>query len=705
MTWSFPCQSLSLAGKRAGMDEGSGSESSLGYEVLRILDEMKIINQLPTILVMENVPQFASKTNRTNIIKIQDRLGKLGYKSYIDVQSATDFGVPQTRKRCFMISILGDYSYQFPIPFPLKKKLKDVLEQNVPEKYYLSDKMVKYVLASGTKNYHPQPGIDPEIGRTVNTSPASHRSGVDNYITDDAKKDGVVPIDAYNHKPTDVPGTIGAGYESINHGPVVGEVIEVGNLNGHQSGRVFSEDGAAPVVMAHTHGNTREAVAVGVHAVTNGHGKLKKDDDQHKIVLEDNGQEASYSLTTANNLSGLVGISDDGKKEKAEEGLPIRDATSKGFAIAHDGDGVYIQNMTNKRGTVQKGKVPTIKAGGQDVGVVVKGIDKSANNPKEIEVANCITAREDRGVSKHEGEGTAVLEIGSYTPSGISGKVVDPKGVAPTLTTGSHGNQTGVVEPKLKQIGNIYPDRENFKNPTSGRVYDKEGVSPTINTMDGGDRQPMVAIGMAQRTRGHGRLPKGDEHRQQEIESNGGEVSNSITTVQKDSLVAEVLTKERTELGKKKRKEYENHETDLKRSDVSKLVPRKDGCSNTLTTVTKDNLIAEKKPICLNPKGGRGGVEGLQPSVENRVYSSEGTATAATTSFLPNYMDLTLRIRKLTSRECFRLQDVLDSDYDKIKDLFPESILYHLAGDSICVANLYFIFKMMFTESWTSSAH
>ena len=66
----------------------------------------------------------------------------MGYKNYFQDLIATDYGIPQTRNRCFMVSILGDYNYTFPKPIPLKLKLKDMLEDNVPEKYYLSEKMI-----------------------------------------------------------------------------------------------------------------------------------------------------------------------------------------------------------------------------------------------------------------------------------------------------------------------------------------------------------------------------------------------------------------------------------------------------------------------------------------------------------------------------------------------------------------------------------
>ena len=143
LTYSFPCQDLSLAGKGKGMSDTT-TRSGLLWEVERILTECKELGSLPQILLMENVPQIHNEQNTNDFNTWQLRLEELGYKNYWQDLIATDYGIPQTRNRCFMISILGDYNYTFPKPIPLKLKLKDMLEENVDEKYFLSDKMLDY---------------------------------------------------------------------------------------------------------------------------------------------------------------------------------------------------------------------------------------------------------------------------------------------------------------------------------------------------------------------------------------------------------------------------------------------------------------------------------------------------------------------------------------------------------------------------------
>ena len=143
LTYSFPCQDLSLAGKGKGMSDTS-TRSGMLWEVERILTECKELGNLPQILIMENVIQVHSQDNIKDFNKWQLRLEELGYNNYCQDLIATDYGIPQTRNRCFMVSILGNYNYTFPPPLPLKLKLKDLLEDDVDEKYYLSDKMINF---------------------------------------------------------------------------------------------------------------------------------------------------------------------------------------------------------------------------------------------------------------------------------------------------------------------------------------------------------------------------------------------------------------------------------------------------------------------------------------------------------------------------------------------------------------------------------
>lgn len=140
LTYSFPCQDLSSAGLGKGMEKGSGTRSGLLWEVERLLDECE---ELPQVLLMENVPEVIGTNNIKHFAKWLEKLESLGYKNKWQILNAKDYGIPQNRDRCFMVSILGDYYYNFPKKKPLKLKLKDMLEDNVDESFYLSEKAVK----------------------------------------------------------------------------------------------------------------------------------------------------------------------------------------------------------------------------------------------------------------------------------------------------------------------------------------------------------------------------------------------------------------------------------------------------------------------------------------------------------------------------------------------------------------------------------
>lgn len=153
MTYSFPCQDLSTAGLGAGMAEESGTRSGLLWQVRRLLHELHIGGgRLPQILLMENVPQVIGTANMREFAKWLAFLENIGYKCYWKLLNAKNYGLPQNRNRCFMISLYGDYDFDFPEEVRLERVLKDMLEPNVPEKYYLTDAAVEQFIQSTIAN-------------------------------------------------------------------------------------------------------------------------------------------------------------------------------------------------------------------------------------------------------------------------------------------------------------------------------------------------------------------------------------------------------------------------------------------------------------------------------------------------------------------------------------------------------------------------
>ena len=164
-TYSFPCTDISASGKQAGLEEGSGTRSSLLWECRKA-----IVAKHPRYLLMENVKALACGKFVKYLNKWQAFLHNEGYENFTQILNAKDYGVPQNRERVFMVSILRTENepnprYYFPKPFKLKTRIKDILEEKVDESFYLSDKALEYFCrvnndTSHGHNFTPKSGDD-----------------------------------------------------------------------------------------------------------------------------------------------------------------------------------------------------------------------------------------------------------------------------------------------------------------------------------------------------------------------------------------------------------------------------------------------------------------------------------------------------------------------------------------------------------------
>lgn len=146
ITHGSPCQDFSVAGKQAGGDLGSGTRSSLMYETIRIVGQNR-----PKYVLWENVKNILSKKHKHNFDKYIETLETLGYNSYYQVLNAKYYGIPQNRERIYTISIRKDIdkgNFVFPQKEELKLRLKDMLEDEVEEKYYLKDYQIENIKKS-----------------------------------------------------------------------------------------------------------------------------------------------------------------------------------------------------------------------------------------------------------------------------------------------------------------------------------------------------------------------------------------------------------------------------------------------------------------------------------------------------------------------------------------------------------------------------
>lgn len=186
-TYSFPCTDISLAGRMHGFEKGSNTHSSLLWEVQRLLEGSKKENELPKYLIMENVKNLVSKKFMPLFNVWLEYLESLGYKNFYKVLNAKDYGVPQNRERVFMVSALDcSVDFEFPSKQELKTKLGDLLEENVDEKYFLSNKLINCFSSMKNRNglirglrFRPREKDD-EYAYTITTAPGSRAT--DTYI-------------------------------------------------------------------------------------------------------------------------------------------------------------------------------------------------------------------------------------------------------------------------------------------------------------------------------------------------------------------------------------------------------------------------------------------------------------------------------------------------------------------------------------------
>lgn len=143
ITHGSPCQDFSVAGINKGGNKGTGTRSSLMWETIRIVREVR-----PKFVMWENVKNVLSKLHRHNFDGYLNQMEELGYKNYYKILNSKDYGIPQNRERVFVISIRNDIDkvYEFPKSKPLTKNLKDFISSEVPEKYYLKEEVAQKIV-------------------------------------------------------------------------------------------------------------------------------------------------------------------------------------------------------------------------------------------------------------------------------------------------------------------------------------------------------------------------------------------------------------------------------------------------------------------------------------------------------------------------------------------------------------------------------
>jgi DNA (cytosine-5)-methyltransferase 1 len=297
-TYSFPCTDISISGRMDGFEKGSKTASSLLWEVQRLLKVASKENELPKYLLLENVKNLISKRFYPHFMEWCESLEELGYKNFYEVLNSKDYNIPQNRERVFMLSIRDeDADYTFPSKVPLTLKLKDLLEENVDEKYFISEKLLTYFCDMKNRNGYI---------RGLRFNP--HDKDKSKYAWTITTNTGNRPTDNFVIEP-----------------PVVGAF----------------------------------------------RGRKDSENDAYKQKLEINEEGVSNTLTSVQKDNVVL----------------VPQATKKGYAVAHVGDGIYTNRVQSKRGVVQKNAIPTLKTSPHDLAVVV-------DDPEEMISIRRLTPRE-----------------------------------------------------------------------------------------------------------------------------------------------------------------------------------------------------------------------------------------------------------------------------------------------------------------------
>ena len=185
----FPCQPFSMMGKQQGFNDERGT---LFFTIQQIIE---LHQHKPKILVLENVRNLLSHDHGNTFKRMKKILNDLGYIVHAKVLDTKEFGLPQTRRRVFVVAFLkevfGDQAnnYQYPQGYKLQTTVFDILDKSVDKKYFISEKFLPTILANGSGNYYSKSEIDLPIARPLTaTMHKMHRANQDNYYHDDINR-------------------------------------------------------------------------------------------------------------------------------------------------------------------------------------------------------------------------------------------------------------------------------------------------------------------------------------------------------------------------------------------------------------------------------------------------------------------------------------------------------------------------------------
>ena len=275
VTYGFPCQDISIAGRQKGFEDGAGNRtrSGLFFEALRIIQDLQ-----PKWAICENVKALTMKKFSKEFETVLSSLENAGYRNYYQVLNAKDFGIPQNRERVFIVSIRKDIEQEFIFPDTqvLKLRVRDLLEKDVPEKFFINTPnaiALARKIAEEIELNHPAVlrSVRTEYGKEIRTAYEQgeiyeKRANMrefecrpddlcntlttvlkDNYIAEPVMRTvGDLGVGGQRGRVFSTNGIVGCLSATDYKDPP--KILQVGNINNHQSGIVFDPDGLAPTL-------------------------------------------------------------------------------------------------------------------------------------------------------------------------------------------------------------------------------------------------------------------------------------------------------------------------------------------------------------------------------------------------------------------------------------------------------------------------
>ena len=281
ITYGFPCQDISTAGRQKGFEDGAGNRtrSGLFFEALRIIQDLR-----PKWAICENVKALTMKQFRNEFKTVLDSLERAGYRNYYRVLNAKDFGIPQNRERVFIVSIRKDIEQEFIFPETqvLKLRVRDLLEKDVPEKFFINTPnaiALARKIAEEIELNHPAVlrSVRTEYGKEIRTAYEQgeiheKRANMrefecrpddlcntlttvlkDNYIAEPVMRTvGDLGVGGQRGRVFSTNGIVGClsatDYEDPPKILQVGNIVKTGQFDNPQRGRIYDPDGLAPTL-------------------------------------------------------------------------------------------------------------------------------------------------------------------------------------------------------------------------------------------------------------------------------------------------------------------------------------------------------------------------------------------------------------------------------------------------------------------------